>query len=427
MCRSSRHTESTVSKSTLWAVYDNTYFIIKKERVNMKLSTLTETLEFKLIQGTMDKDVEALIYFSDKAVQDCAFFAIAGARKDGYCFIEDAVTRGARTVILDQSHQGQALDDLRKRLFDDVTILQVDDVRIALAIMSRNFFGRPCEEMIVIGVTGTKGKTSTTYMIKEILEAGGIKTGLIGTVENGFKGHMEEAEHTTPMSYEIQKWCRRMKDAGCKAVVMEVSSQGLMQYRVEGITFDLGIFTNISPDHIGEGEHKDFEEYLYWKSTLFKKCKTAIMNIDDPNWRNILGDHVPENLITFGYDPKADYHINHCRLLSRKGFLGLRYMINGQRIHLNIPGTFNSLNSAGAIAAARCLGVDWRRIKTVLREIKIRGRVERVEIGKDFTILVDYAHNGVALERLLTSLRNYGPKRLLVVFGCGGNLSLIHI
>ena len=394
----------------------------------MKLAALTEKVEYRLLRGTIDKDVTALIYFSEEAEPGCAFFAIPGALRNGEDYIREAVEKGAETILI-QEEQFCGGDDGKKAhqwsipsFFEkNITVLQVKDIRKTLAEMSRAFFGEPDRELTVIGITGTKGKTSTAYMLREILETAGIPTGLISTAEIGYAGNYCEAEHTTPQSADIYRWCRKMADAGCKALVMEVSSQGLMQSRVEGIEFDIGIFTNITPDHIGWGEHESFEEYLYWKSVLFKKCKKAIMNRDDSHWKAVLGDALPEDLITFGEKEGADLRIEKCRLLAKKDSLGILYRLNGHRVKLYMAGRFNAYNSAAAIAAAGMLGVRRSDVNKALRRVKVPGRVERVEAGKPCAVLVDYAHNGEALRKVLRGLREYHPKRLIVVFGCGGN------
>ena len=396
----------------------------------MKLSALVGNLKYQLLQGTMEKDVSELIYFSDEAVPGSVFFAIPGTLKNGTCYIGEAIKRGAETIVVEEGQDLQCLaskGQKERRIFtssaegENVTVLQVKDVRKALAWMSRSFFGKPDQDLMIIGITGTKGKTSTAYMLRQILEAGGIPTGLISTAEIGYTGHFCQAEHTTPQSKDIYQWCRRMVDGGCKALVMEVSSQGLMQSRVEGISFAIGIFTNISPDHIGEGEHKSFEEYFYWKSTLFKHCKKAIINGDDPHGKEILKNIAPEDVFTFGTGEEADFRIQNCRLSGKGDIPGICFCMNGRDVYLPMAGRFNAWNGAAAAAAANVSGVGWAAVKKGLCQVKVPGRVEVVDGGRPCTILVDYAHNGEALRKVLTGLREYKPKRLILVFGCGGN------
>ena len=380
----------------------------------MKLSALTEGLECRLMQGTADKDVKALIYFSEKAVPGCAFFAIPGTEDDGCRYISDAAGRGA-DVIVTSLHV--LPEDFAA---PDATVLWTADVRKALAHMSCILYRHPCRNLLTVGVTGTKGKTSTTFMIRAILEEAGIRTGLLGTVQNGWENHFEEAERTTPQSCDIQRWCREMADAGCRVLVMEVSSQGLKQSRVDGILFDIAVFTNLSPDHIGPGEHENFEEYAFWKSRLFARCRKAVMNMDDLHWGTLL----PQKGVkvrTFGQSAEADYVCENLSLIRTAQGPGVEFCMDNHLIELNLPGAFNGMNAAGAIAAARELGIPWGTIKKALAVLKIPGRVEPVDTGGHTSVLVDYAHNGISLRQLLTDLRKYQPRRLILVFGCGGN------
>ena len=253
----------------------------------MKLDVLFGGLSWEIVCGTPDKDAEALVYHSDKAAPGSAFFAISGAESDGKEYLETAAIRGAGLLITDE--EGKEMDDLLSRLNlkYGITGVRVKNVRKALATASARFYGRPAESLTLIGVTGTKGKTTTTFMIKEILEEAGIKTGIIGTVVSGYDGCYREAVNTTPQSEDIHRALREMVDDGCEAAVIEVSSQGVMQDRTYGLEFDVAVFTNLYPDHIGEGEHASLEEYIWWKSMLFKQTKTAIINVDDPHWHSM--------------------------------------------------------------------------------------------------------------------------------------------
>ena len=267
-------------------------------------------------------------------------------------------------------------------------------------------------------------------MIRHILENCGIKTGLIGTIQNGWEDCWQEASHTTPESIDIQELMAGMAEAGCKAVVMEVSSQGLKFNRVDEVDFDIGLFTNLSADHIGRGEHENYEEYRYWKSTLFERCHRAVVNIDSREWPQMIGNADLEQVIFCGRNKEADFRIGSHRLWRSKGKMGVEYLLTAtgpcgdgktRKISLEMPGEFNIENSAMAIAVTRAVGMPWDTIKSSLEKIKIPGRVEMVPFCDDFAIMVDYAHNGVALESLLKSMREYNPARLITVFGCGGD------
>ncbi|MGN0715324.1 MAG: UDP-N-acetylmuramoyl-L-alanyl-D-glutamate--2,6-diaminopimelate ligase [Anaerovoracaceae bacterium] len=409
----------------------------------MKLDALTEGLQYTLLQGTMEKDVNSLIYFSDEAEAGSAFFAIPGSEKNGLAYVQAAQARGADVFLVQES---LFLDSPQNPQSRPPTVLLVEDVRKALALMSSRFYGNPCDSLFTVAVTGTKGKTSTTYMLRAVLEEAGIRTGLIGTVENGWEGHFQEAERTTPQSLDVQRWCRQMADGGCRAVIMEVSSQGLMQSRVYGVPFDLGIFTNLSPDHIGPGEHESFEEYAYWKSTLFSQCRTAVILEDEPAWRELLevrqqearqqeerqqeancGDILPQRVLSFGQQAGSDFRCSHLELTKDDIGLGTSFLLEERcsqterKLSLGLPGLFQAFNAAGAAAAARSCGIGWTVIEEALKKVRVPGRVEPVDTGGKTCVLVDYAHNGLALRQLLRDLRVYEPRQLIVVFGCGGN------
>ena len=294
-----------------------------------------------------------------------------------------------------------------------------------MAQMSAAYFGYPARKMTLVGVTGTKGKTTTTHMIKTVLESAGHVVGLVGT--NGITirdTHMETA-NTTPESYELQKAFAQMVEAGCDTALMEVSSQGLKMERVGGIFFDVGVFTNISPDHIGPGEHADFEEYLHYKGLLFQRCRHGVVNADDEHLEGLLEGHTCD-LVTFGFSPKADYRTDDYTLLRSRDFLGAAFHISGAEdldVRVNMPGRFSVYNALCAVAVARVLGVPHAAIQGALERVNVKGRAEMVPISDDFTILIDYAHNELSMESLLHTLRDYKPKRLVCIFGCGGNRS----
>lgn len=391
----------------------------------MQLTDLLSSAELLSVEGPVYKTAGKPVYHSEKAEKNSIFFAIEGNRCDGSDFAEEALKKGARTLVVSQkAGQVKGIEG------DNITIIRVADVRKALAQMSAEFYGRPSEKLLVIGVTGTKGKTSVTFMIRAIMEAAGIKTGIIGTVYNGYEGNMTEAEVTTPQSADIQELMKKMIDGGCKAVVMEVSSQGLMQHRVDAIDFDVGVFTNIFPDHIGDGEHKNFEEYLFWKSMLFQKCRFAAANLDDAFCEKILKDNSAEHMIYFGESSKADFRFSQVELTDDEGTPGIKYTMSssppcgdGQchEINLKMPGRFNVYNSLAAAAVTRAIGIPQSIVEEALKKVKLPGRVEVVDTDSEFTILLDYAHNGRSLRKLMESLREYQPSRIILLFGCGGN------
>lgn len=381
----------------------------------MLLSELIKDFDYTCIQGEIDKTVSELVYDSRKAVKNGVFVCISGAVRDGHDFAYEVVDKGITSLIVEK----------RIEVPDHVTVILVENTRLALAYMSAAYFGYPAKELKTIGITGTKGKTTTTYMVKSILEKSGVQTGLIGTIETIIGDKVIPASNTTPESYIVQKTFREMADAGCDAVVMEVSSQGLMLHRVGGFVFDYGIFTNLEPDHIGPNEHKDMEDYISCKSMLFKQCKQGILNVDSEYYDRMTANHTCK-IETYGFAKEADLRAENVKLLKRKGYLGVEYDVKGLmdfHVEIDIPGTFSVYNSLTAIAICRHFGVLEETIKNSLKDVRVKGRVELIPISDDYTLMIDYAHNAMSLESLLTTLKAYEPKRLVCLFGCGGNRS----
>lgn len=381
----------------------------------MKLEKLLERLSYHCIQGQMEVEVTSIVNDSRKAEEGSLFFCIRGAVSDGHKYAADVVSKGAKVLIVEEPVE----------VPEEITVIQVEDSRYAMALISAAWFGYPAEQMKIIGITGTKGKTTTTYMVRSILESAGYKVGLIGTIEAVIDGEVIPANNTTPESITVQEYFRRMADAGCQIVVMEVSSQGLMLHRTAGIPFELGIFTNIEPDHIGPAEHASFEDYIASKSLLFRQCRVGIMNADDAHLAQILEGHTCK-VETFGLGGQADLRAEHLELVSQPGYLGIRYDVAGKLnfpVEVDIPGKFSVYNSLTAIAVCRHFCVEEAVIQAALKEAKVKGRVEKVKVSDEFTVMIDYAHNAMALESLLTTLKEYHPKRLVCLFGCGGNRS----
>ena len=381
----------------------------------MKLSLLTEKLTYTLLAGNPDTEVTDICYDSRKIAEGNLFVCIPGTVVDGHDYIPDAVEKGVSALVVTREVP----------VPEGVAVLLVPDAREALSLLSAAFFGYPAKRLITIGITGTKGKTTTAYMVRQMLVRSGIPTGLVGTVENIIGDRHIPASHSTPESYELQKYFAEMAEAGMKAVVMEVSSQGLKMKRVSGILFDYGVFTNLGQDHIGPREHESFEEYRMCKGLLFRQCRTGIVNMDDPEAERVLSGHTC-SLITFGTKEGCDYRAEDVSLHNSDGTMGVSYRLSGRAafpVRVNIPGYFSVYNSLTAISIVSELGVPEEVITAEMQQIRVRGRVEPVPVSKDFTVMVDYAHNGMALESLLTTLREYRPKRLVCCFGCGGNRS----
>ena len=307
----------------------------------------------------------------------------------------------------------------------DATVIETTDTRLALALMSAAILGNPDKKLVTIGITGTKGKTTTTYMIKNVLEACNIKTGLIGTIETIIGDEKTPACNTTPESSQIHETFAKMVDAGCRAVVMEVSSQGLKLNRTAGILFDIGVFTNIEPDHIGPNEHDSFEDYLLCKSKLFRQCKKGIVNADDKHVEDIIKNATCE-IETYGINNNANYRAKDIKLLHEPGKIGLSYRCEGEydmEVELKLPGMFSVYNSLCAIAVSSHFKVNKNALLETLKNVKVKGRIELVKVSDEFTLMIDYAHNAMSLESLLSTLKEYNPHRLVCLFGCGGNRS----
>jgi UDP-N-acetylmuramoyl-L-alanyl-D-glutamate--2,6-diaminopimelate ligase len=374
---------------------------------------MLEQLEYTCLQGDVHILVTELVYDSRKVTRDCVFVCVSGAVFDGHDFIGEVAAKGAAAIVIEKDVPYP----------EGITVIRTANTRHALACMSAAYFGYPARRLITIGITGTKGKTTTAYMIRSMLEETGHKTGLIGTIETIIGDESMPSGNTTPESYVLQQTFARMVDAGCECVVMEASSQGFMLHRTDGFIFDYGIFTNIAPDHIGQNEHKDFEDYLRCKSMLFRQCRTGIVNIDDPHAKDILEGHTCR-VETFGYSRKAQIAARDVRLLNRPGYLGIAYHASGLidlDVEVPIPGKFSVYNSLCAIALCRNFKIDGESIKRALGNVSVKGRVELVPVSDKFTVIIDYAHNAMSLQSLLTTLREYNPKRLVCMFGCGGN------
>jgi len=380
-----------------------------------QLDGLIKGFDYVCMQGVIERQISKVVYDSRKIEQDCLFVCITGTNFDGHSIVNEAVANGASVLIVEKE----------VIVPDTVTVIKVADTRYALAHISAAYFGQPADRLKTIGITGTKGKTTTTYLIKAILENAGYKVGLIGTIEVIIGERHISAQNTTPESYVLQEYLKEMVDEGCDVVVMEVSSQGLMMHRTQAIDFDLGIFTNIEPDHIGPDEHASFEEYMACKSMLFRQCKVGIVNADDMHTHEILHDHTCR-VESYGFSEQADMRAKDINLVAEKGHLGTSFCIEGLMelaVYIDIPGKFNVYNALAAIAACRHFDVTGAEIIDALRVAKVKGRIEIIEVSDKFTLMIDYAHNAMALESLLTTLKEYQPKRIVCLFGCGGNRS----
>ena len=380
----------------------------------MKLSDILKNVDYTA-QTSLDPEISDLIYDSRKVKEGTAFFCLKGYTSNGHDYAKSAVEMGAAALIIS--------DDLDFEVPGSVAVIKTADTRLALALASNEFFGNPADELMTVAITGTKGKTTTAAMIAEIFEHAGIMTGTIGTLGVVYGGNTYKTNNTTPESYEIQKSLRDMINAGCKAMVIEASSIGLKHNRLAGLTFDVAVFTNFSDDHIGGVEHKDMAEYLYCKSLLFRQCKNASANIDDPSWQEITKDFKGD-ILTYGFSDSAQLKAKNDRLLSESGFIGVHFETEGLKnlsLDVGVPGKFNAYNALAAISAVSFFDVPDSAIVDGLRVAHVKGRVEPVKVPGNYTLLIDYAHNALSMENVLTTLRQYEPNRLITMFGAGGN------
>ena len=383
------------------------------------LKELLTNVDYTILRGSDEIEICDLIIDSRKTKEGCAFFCFIGANSDGHDYIDDVIQKGAAAIIVQKDVE---IDIPEGR---DLTILRTDDNRYALAQASAEYFDQPAKKMTTIGITGTKGKTSITSFLQTILEKAGHKVGTIGTVGADTGSEFVKTETTTPESYDVESFFAKMVENGCDFCVMEVSSQALKLNRVAGITFDYGLFTNLSPDHIGGAEHKDLEEYIYCKSLLFRQCKKGFFNIDDEHFEAIT-KNATCSVQTFSCHKESDLKADDIQYVRDGDFIGMSFSTKGvveDDFRISAAGEFSVYNALSAIIVAQDVGVDVQIMKDAFLNVHVKGRMEQVKISPKFTLLIDYAHNAMAMEHILKAMRKYEPKRIVSLFGCGGNRS----
>lgn len=375
----------------------------------MKLIEILQDITVKELHADTEMKINDVHYDSRAVEAGGLFVAVRGFESDGHRYIPAAVEKGAVCVVCEE------------RPHCDIPYVLVENSRLALALCSRNFFGDPSSEMTVIGVTGTNGKTTTTYLMKHLLESClDAKVGLIGTNGNMIGSEFIHTERTTPESYELQKLFAQMREGGCTHVVMEVSSHAIILDRVAGTSFKIGIFTNLTQDHLDF--HKDMEDYASAKADLFTMCELGAFNIDD-DWAEFIMHASTCRIFTFSEQQnEADLVAKDVRLTAS----GVRFCaLSGdslQRLKLGIPGMFSIYNALGVIACGLLLDIPLEKCTEALSTAKgVKGRVEVVPTDGDYTILIDYAHTPDALENVLKSMKKIAPGRVVAVFGCGGD------
>lgn len=381
----------------------------------MKLSKITEQINANVIGDVKGVEITSVTYDSRDVAPGAMFVCLRGFNVDGHVYIEKAIDAGAVAIVVEEIPE--YID------FSGVVCIKVEDTRKALAYISAIWFDFPANKLTKIALTGTKGKTTTAHMVKKILEVNGSKVGMIGTMGAYIDDEFVPVKNTTPESYELHSLFDKMVKKGCSYVVMEVSSQGLKQHRVAGIEFEYGAFLNISPDHIGPDQHKDFQEYMDCKKILFSQVQAAVVNIDAEHWKEITCDC--ERIYTISCNGNADYSCKNITNKWEPGFLGVSYEGTGKltgSYSLNMPGTYSVENALIASAIASLIGVKEEQIREALSMVSVKGRTQVIpDVAHFTTFVIDYAHNEISMESLLKTLRSYEPERLICVFGGGGN------
>ena len=383
----------------------------------MELKKILVGIDGLKAKGNLDIDVTGIDSNSKNIKPGNMFIAIKGFSTDGHTYINDAIKSGANVVMLQEGCDLKTI-----KIPADVTVIMAKDTRQALAICSCNFYGNPSRKFKLIGVTGTKGKTTTTFMIKEILEKAGHKVGLIGTIATYINGKMiAESSRTTPESIELQRTFAQMVEAGVEYVVMEVSSQSLKLHRVDGCDFDIVVFTNFSEDHISEKEHPDMKDYFESKLKLFEMCDNGIVNVDDLQVSKVPEMFPNSKIMTYGID-------NYCEVLAKdititNSYVDFRVKISdrNERVKVDIPGRFSVYNALAAICVAKKIGISSDKVIEALAEIKVPGRSEMVPNKKEIPIMIDYAHSPESLQNILSAVKSYTRGKVISVFGCGGD------
>ncbi|MCI9064023.1 MAG: UDP-N-acetylmuramoyl-L-alanyl-D-glutamate--2,6-diaminopimelate ligase [Clostridia bacterium] len=383
----------------------------------MNLKSVLIGLKGLKAKGDLEREITGIESNSKEVKPGYMFVAIKGFNVDGHTFIESAIENGATVIAIEEGF------DIRSVKFPkDITIIMAPNTRELLAIVSSNFYGNPSKKFKLIGVTGTKGKTTTTFMIKEILEKAGKKVGLIGTVATYINGERQgDSDRTTPESLELQKIFADMVEKQVEYVVMEVSSQSLKLHRVDGCEFDMVVFTNLSEDHISEREHPDMQDYFESKLKLFHMCKKGFTNIDDLHGAKIPSMFPENNIVGYGIDNSGNVLAKDITVTNSYVDFKVKITDRNERVKVDIPGRFSVYNALAAICICKELGITPETIKEALLEVKVPGRSEMVANKLELPIMIDYAHSPESLENILKAVSSYTRGRVISVFGCGGD------
>lgn len=382
----------------------------------MKLNEILKGIDFKCDNFSVDIEIGDIIYDSRKANTNLLFVCITGFVSDGHNYAADVYAKGVRVFAAEKPLNLPA----------DAVVIYVDNTRKFLALASANLFGRPAEKLNTIAITGTKGKTSISFMLKSIYESAGHKVGVIGSTGVYVGDKFYDTANSTPESYLLHKFYKEMLDSGCDTAIIEATSQGFKLDRTYGIRFNKGIFSNLSPDHIGENEHKDFAEYLNCKKCIFDQCKTVVVNKDSEHYDEIVKD-IKCPIVTVSADNSSDISFSDAHFSVEDSKLKTGFVCkdgeNENKIELNTPGYFSLYNAALAIAVARLDNIGYDNIKQGLSTAFVKGRMEIVPTDSDFTVIIDFAHNEFSVKTLFETMKLYNPLRIISVFGCGGNRS----
>ncbi len=376
----------------------------------MILADLIAGLDILYIRGNAGIEINGIAYDSRKARKDFVFVCIDGMMADGHEFAEQALDYGASALIAQKPLAFET----------DVPVIMVKDSRSALAYVSDRFFGHMSGRFNLIGVTGTKGKTTTCFMIKAILEAAGRKTGLIGTLGTRIGDRILYSERTTPESLDLQQLFAQMAEENVSDVVMEVSSQGLALHRVRYCEFDTGVFTNLSRDHISASEHTSMEEYLLAKCMLFRMCRRGLVNQDSQYAAKVI-EEAKCHLHTYSIESDSDIRAVNIGKLPGSVEFDMISPWYREKLKVNIPGRFSVYNALAAAGVCGLLGIGSEAVRAGLERVQVPGRAELVDTGTDFSVIIDYAHTPDSLENILETVRDYSSGRVVCVFGCGGD------
>lgn len=378
----------------------------------MLLQYLLEDLDYEEVIGKTDKNIGKIEYDSKKIEKDDIFVAIKGYKEDGNDYIKEAIENGATCIIIQKDIVLLEYD------ISDITIVKVESARIALSQIASRYYDYPAKKLKLIGITGTKGKTTTAYMIRDILLASGKKTGMIGTIYNTYSNVQIESTRTSPESLDLQRLLKDMVDSEIEYVVMEVSSHALALDRVYGLHFIIGVFTNLSEEHLDF--HENMENYLAAKAKLFTMCDFAVINGDDIYAPKLL-KMIKCKVATYGLDNAVNLTASDIRI--NASYVEFKMFVNKmlETIVVKIPGRFTIYNALAAIATTSFLNAQMDAITLSLANLKVPGRSEVIDLNKTFTVMVDYAHNPSSLEAILSSTKKYAKGRVILVFGCGGN------